>query len=356
MSVSKTKFSSLDFPLLKREGVYLARDIITPEPVYYIRQSYRESTTDFSFYREILNIGKNPADYLICIGDRGYYISPVLEEAVEPFVEGDPAEILEDLFWPFVPREIRLNLEKFGKRGMNVKPSALTDREQAAIEQEIHIFDRRRLHYFCYGSIDQSRLFQMPLKLCRRLLGMSRDQKEQYFINQERILTYDEVKQYIYTVFNLQRYFSETVARVMPQGLDQEKMDDCFVKELCDLKIDDSFWRGIEKTENLSPYLVHYLIRFFDYDFGRSSALDDYIRQFINSHRQFYFPEKKTGMNMSEASDIFSESQEKIKELSKSELTRLFRRKAKKLHPDTGGKHEDFLKLVEAYEKILRTK
>lgn len=337
-----------------REGIYLAREVITSEPDFFIRQSYSKPGSGSRVHRELFKIGKNPADYLIHIEDSCYYIAGELVEAVAPFVEGDPEDILEDLFWPYVRKDIRLKLERFRGRGKNVKISALTDREEAAIAREIHIFDRRRLHYFWYGAIDQGRLFQMPPKLFRRVLGMSRDQKEQYFMDQEQILSADEIKEYIYTVFNLQQYFSETIARIMPQGLDQEKIEDYFVKELCSLNSDDRFREGLEKREDLPPYLVRYLILFLDHDFGRSSALDDYIRQFINSRRQPRYPEKKSRMTISEASDIFSESREKIKKMSKSELTGLFRRKAKKMHPDTGGEHQEFIRLVEAYEKLLR--
>jgi curved DNA-binding protein CbpA len=39
--------------------------------------------------------------------------------------------------------------------------------------------------------------------------------------------------------------------------------------------------------------------------------------------------------------------------MSKKELTRLYRKKAKDLHPDTGGDHQTFVELSEAYEKLL---
>ena len=40
--------------------------------------------------------------------------------------------------------------------------------------------------------------------------------------------------------------------------------------------------------------------------------------------------------------------------MSKAALTRLFRRRAKKLHPDAGGDHETFVRLTAVYEEFKR--
>ncbi|MCK9294898.1 MAG: J domain-containing protein, partial [Desulfobulbaceae bacterium] len=92
---------------------------------------------------------------------------------------------------------------------------------------------------------------------------------------------------------------------------------------------------------------------FFDYDFSASQAINDYIRQFMNSHRQFHFP-KKNGMTTDKASEIFGEPADKLTKLSKKELRKLYRRKAKELHPDRGGKHDEFVRLTEAFEQLRR--
>ncbi len=39
--------------------------------------------------------------------------------------------------------------------------------------------------------------------------------------------------------------------------------------------------------------------------------------------------------------------------MSGRELTRLYRQRAKNLHPDTGGEHEVFIRLTAAYEQLL---
>jgi DnaJ-class molecular chaperone len=42
--------------------------------------------------------------------------------------------------------------------------------------------------------------------------------------------------------------------------------------------------------------------------------------------------------------------------MTKRGLTRLYRRMAKKLHPDKGGEHEKFIQLSEAYQELLKGK
>jgi hypothetical protein len=42
--------------------------------------------------------------------------------------------------------------------------------------------------------------------------------------------------------------------------------------------------------------------------------------------------------------------------MSKRSVIKLFRRMAQKLHPDKGGKHEEFVKLADAYRALLKKK
>lgn len=340
----------------KGQSLYLARDVLARTLRFSIRQSYLEKETASYRHRVLFDLGDNPEQYLVYIGDNGYYVCDELVEAIDPFLEKDTEDLLEDLLWPFVRKDIRLRLEPFRSRSKPIKPSPVTKEQLEAIEREIHVFDRRRLHYLWYGSIDQSRLHQMPPKLLRKLLGMSRDEKEQYFMAKEQNFYVDEVKSYLYTVFNLSSHFTETIARFMPQGLSMEKLDEYFLEELCRLDRDEGFRQAVSPGDRLSPYLIRYLILFFDYDFGRSQALNDYIRQFMNSHRTFRFPKKKPAMSMDEASEVFEESREKLTRMTKRQLTRLYRQKAKKLHPDTGGGHDDFVRLTEAYDDLMRRK
>ncbi|MBU4263433.1 MAG: J domain-containing protein [Proteobacteria bacterium] len=341
-------------PASPSKTLYLARDIMGGSLRYSLRQTYRDVKTDLLLHREIFDLGGSPQQFIIYLGDNGYCIDNRVTDTIEPYIAGDAAEMVEELLWPFVRRDIRAKLEPFMNRGSYKRLSPVTAAEKEAIDNEIHMFDRRRLHFLFYGAVDQSGLYRMPDKLCRRLLGKSRDEKEQYFIASEQVFYADQVKEYLFTIFNLQHHFNESFARIMPQALNQDQLDTFFVDELCRLSRDTIFWQGMDPAKGLQPYMIRYLIMFFDYDFSASQAINDYIRQFMNSHRQFRFPKKKSSMTTDKASEIFGEPVDKLTKLSKKELTKLYRKKAKELHPDTGGEHDEFVRLTEAFEQLQR--
>ena len=95
---------------------------------------------------------------------------------------------------------------------------------------------------------------------------------------------------------------------------------------------------------------------YFDYDFTPRSWVEDYIRNFINSRRDYQAPFKVDSVTLKQASTIFGESKEVLKKMSRQELVKLFRRKAQELHPDKGGDHEKFVDLTHAYHVLLSTK
>jgi len=341
-------------PVQPSRSLYLARSIHGDSFRYSLRQSCLAEGENFLRHREIFDLGHDPARFLVYPSGNTFYVRDDLIEAIAGLVEGDAADLLEEILWPFVRKDIREKLAPFRERARSRALTKVTAAEQEAIDRELHLFDRRRLHYLWYGAIDQSGLYRMPAKLCRKLLGKSRDEKEQYFISREMVLYADQVKEYLFTVFNLQHYFTESYARILPQALNQERLDAFFLDEVCRLNEDRIFWQGMGPATGLQPYLVRYLILFFDYNFNEAAALNDYIRQFMDSHRQFRFPQRKNAMSMEEASGIFDEQPEHLAKLSKRELTRLFRKKAKELHPDTGGDQEKFVRLKEAFEELRR--
>ncbi len=72
--------------------------------------------------------------------------------------------------------------------------------------------------------------------------------------------------------------------------------------------------------------------------------------------RDFRFPQKKREEALKEGSDLFGVTESQLKEMSGEELTRLYRKKARDLHPDTGGSQEDFVKLTEVYQALKSRK
>jgi DnaJ-class molecular chaperone len=61
-------------------------------------------------------------------------------------------------------------------------------------------------------------------------------------------------------------------------------------------------------------------------------------------------------MSMREVTTVFGVSQSKLSAMSRSALTRLYRKKAQQMHPDKGGDHEQFIELTTAYNELLRSK
>jgi hypothetical protein len=336
-------------------SLFLARTILSIPYRYSLRLSFWDDHEQCYRSREIADLGEDPNIHLIYPNENCFYVNETLDETVAEQCNRDVSNELEQLLWPFVTASVKRKMEPFFNRGQGLRSTPLTKEEKKAIDQDIHIFDKRRLYFLRYGSVDQSRLARMSPRLCRSLLGKSRDEIEQYFMEQERSLFEEDVKLYLFAAFNLQQHFSESYARDMPHALNEELVDDQFIEEICRLDRDQPFWEGMPPRHVLSPYLARYVIYFFDLSFAHTDPAREYIRQFRNNHRQFRWPEKKS-MGADEISKVFGESADTLRKMSKKELTRLWRRKAKELHPDIGGGHEEFVQLTAAYKELRRSK
>jgi hypothetical protein len=229
-------------------------------------------------------------------------------------------------------------------------------RPQKHVEGSYHVFDKRRILFLKCGRVDQSRLGSLPVKMFRILNNKSRDEIEQKFIEMESILRSTELKSYVYAIFDLQKFFAESFAKSNPHILNQAKVDRYFLKEICRLNNDHAFWNGMEKDDKLHEYLVRYAVMFFDFDYQPRSFIEAYIRNFINSRRDYRPPPQKRSVTLDEASTIFNASKESLDNMRRSDLARLYRRRAQKLHPDKGGDHDKFVELTEAYHHLLGKK
>lgn len=333
--------------------MYLARKTIKRKTHYYLRESYRDNGQLLS--RDLFHLGADPARYIVYSGGNSFYLDEqVLDSLSSQGVKADYHE-LESLFWPFLKSEIRRVLEPFYQRGRFFR-KRLNREDEERIRLLVHIFDKRRLYYLKYCQIDQRRLDRMPGKCFGVFLEKSRDEIEQFFMEMERVLRPFEWKEYVFAIFDLHRFFTETFARVLPQALNQEKVERYFLQEICRLNRDQSFWAGMEAGDSLHPYLVRYVIMFFDNKYGPSSYYDDYVSSFIHRKRRYEPPSIKSSIGLKEMSALFGVGMDVLKKMKKSELTRLYRKKAKKFHPDKGGKQEMFIKLTEGYNELLRGK
>jgi hypothetical protein len=275
---------------------------------------------------------------------------------IEKLCGRDMETELEHILWPFVAPDVQRKMEHFFSRGGHQSRFKAGKKLLSFDGQPVHSFDKRRLHFLRFGSTDQGSVFRMSPHLEAKLLNRSRDELEQYFLEEEARLREHEVKSYLYAALNLQKHFTESYARSIPQALPVEKIDNAFMEEFCLLNGNKDFWQERTDYSILPDYLIRYLIFFFDSTFPRHGRDSEQAAEFQDQHRQFRWPERKTTVSRNDIATLFGESEETLQEADKKEITRLYRKKAKALHPDTGGDHEEFVKLTQAYEELLRSK
>jgi len=334
--------------------LYLAQKYINGQKRYIIRESYPHE--DYLLCRDLVDLGPDPGSYIIYPGGNSFYIDEIIEDKINDLGrEADPA-LLEDIFWRFLRPEIRRVLEPFRNREKRHQRHRRKNRPRETRQTEIHIVDRRRIHFLRFGEMDQRNIARLPQKMFDMLLNKSRDEIEQLFMDMESELAVREYKPYTYVIFDLQQYFYESFARTNPQMLSQDKIDAHFLEQVCRLNTDPLFWAGMMSGNGLSEYLIRYAVMYFDYDFATGGLMDEYLRQFINSRRDYRPPYRHRTVVLQEASVIFGQTPEDLKKMSPRELGRHYRQRAQELHPDKGGDQDGFVKLTEAYHELLRTK
>jgi hypothetical protein len=333
--------------------VYLAREFIRGKSYYFIRESYQDN--DCLRNRELFALGTDPAHYIKYPGGNSYYIDEVVEDTLAEYGLTPTGDELDDIFWDFLKPDIRYKLEPFRRKELRSRQSRSIPVDVDMDAGAQHLFDKYRLFYLKTGQKNMNYVHGVPAKMFRALFGKSRDELEQQFIAMERILSVRELKTYVYTVFDLQKHFSEHFAKAIPDFLDQLRVDEHFIREICALNDDEVFWSGFDAINNgLNDYLVRYLIMFFDHDYEPRSFMDEYIRRFMNDRRDYRPPTPKATVSIQEASDIFGEGKETLKKMNRKELSRLYRRRARRLHPDAGGDSKAFIRLTRAYKSLMR--
>ncbi|PIE67650.1 MAG: hypothetical protein CSA23_02415 [Deltaproteobacteria bacterium] len=315
---------------------------------YIIRQSYGDGRCFRS--RDLFDLGDNPAQYIVYPGGNGFYIHSDVEDAIAKLGISASQDELEPLFLPFVEPHIRRVIEGFDRRDRFGRP---TDRCPPA--SAVHHFDRCRRQFLKLGQVGHRGTGCIPDRFYSGLTGKSRDEIEYDFIAAERILKAHERVRYTYEIFDLQRHFSEQFSRSHPEGLDQKKMDRVFIDALCRLNRDDSFWQGCGKAESLRPHLIRYVIMFFDYRFPEQDPFQDILRNFMNRHR-IHRPPERVRVNLAKYAQLFGVSVETLKKMGGRELTGRYRKLAKQHHPDKGGDQETFVRLSDAYDRLMKRK
>lgn len=331
--------------------MYLARETKSCVTRFCIRHSFAEGGIFIS--RTLFDLGTNPSKYIIYPGGNGYYFDPIIEDAIEKKGMCISQDDLEPVFWEFLDPAIKRVVNGF--RRTSSKTSSREKSSAKAKHLHVHMFDKRRLHYLKFACMDQRQIHNMPETLYKAMYNKSRDEIEQYFITAEAVLNPGEYAGYIFTIFDLQKHFTQSFKRHFPAGLDQKKMDEAFIGAVCGLSRDSDFWEGMPHEDGLRTYLIKYVVTYFDHDFPSSSPMEDYINAFRNRHRAYRSPEK-IRLKMEEAACLFGVDRNTLNKMDAKTLTRCYRQLAMKHHPDTGGEKEAFVKLTAVYKKLMKKK
>lgn len=335
--------------------MYLASIRHGESTFYQIRRSCLQPDSN-SFYSELVfDLGQHPEKYIELFNNEIPLFDTHLQETIGKYSSDNSEIILEELLWDFLPRQTRDSLSRFARKQYN-RPRPLSEAEREQITQTVHTFDRRRLYYLYYGAIDQTRLYRMHEKLCRPLLYKSRDEREFYFRKLERQISPGEYHNYLYAAFNLQRHFDVSYAAFLPEALSFDEVSELMAEAICQLNEDTSFWHGEELHELLPQHLQRYLFMFFDFSPQKRQIENEFVRNFINSHRKFRWPERKPNVSDEKVISLFSEPYAQLQKMERQELTRLYRQRAMQLHPDQGGNPELFVQLTEIYKMLIAGK
>ena len=332
--------------------MYLAKQILLKKKQYTLRQTLRDKDGRLTF-QNLVNLGNDPSLFIEYPGGNAFYIKESLVDQLEKLkVDVDP-DLLETLFLPFLDTEIRRAVEFFHNRDIKKTPSGKGEEE--VLQGELFSFDKRRLHYLKFGTMDQGPVESMPMALMKNLAGKCRDEIEQYFLRHEAILEATELKSYLFVAFDIQRFFSGILAKKMPQALDQERVDRYFIEEICELNKKIFPDPSVPGEPDLNPYLVRYLIYFFDHNYLNSTLLDEFAQAFMDRHRFFKPPPPKPRFKMKKASSIFGLTTDELGSLTRQKLTKLYRKLAQTRHPDKGGAPEEFVELNDAFKCLLKS-
>jgi hypothetical protein len=337
--------------------LYLRRWRTRGEYHYLLRESYRHE--GLWKHRDLMDLGTDPGEFIEYPGGNGFYFRPDLEDRLQDLGVAYSSADLEQLWLPFMKPHVRRVVEMFGVNGRTCTSAyAGSDSDQLKRQNALHVFDKRRLHYLRCGRIDIGRFDRRVWKCFHVLYQKSRDEIESLFESMELQLKPHELRPYLFTAFHVESCFPHNPLRHQPAALDGERVDDYFLEELCRLNRDSSYFSGIPDRDSseLHPYLTRYLILYFDHDFDRRSLWNQYVEDFVQARRRHRSPKTQPAISNQEALDAFGLDDATFQQMSRRDLIRLFRSRAKQIHPDTGGNHDAFIRLNEAFACLLPRK
>ena len=232
-----------------------------PAVQYVLRESYCSGGIFYS--RELAQLGRDPGQFIVYSGESSFHIDEDFLRRLREQGVSVPYGEMEELLFPFIDPYIKNRLQPFRNRHKyrNWQRADKTLLQRALTET--HVVDRRRIHFLRMGRT-AAETVEKTAALYTVLLDKSRDEIEQMILEQEQTLLPREQQSYLFTIFDLQRFFQESYARSIPQALNRERLDSLFVEEICCLASDRNFWQGFPQTDRLPYSLVRYLIMYFD--------------------------------------------------------------------------------------------
>jgi len=334
--------------------MYLARKITRDGGVRYImRQTYQDG--DVYRSRKLFDLGTSPENYIKYSGEVHYEVDEAVVQALNDHGVTYAEAELEDLFFPFLDPYIRFKVEPFRNRHRYRSWKPMSGKLRKHAISSTHIFDRRRIHFLRFGHCAGNSVDKSP-PLYKILLEKSRDEIEQLIILRENDLQPRELDNYLFSIFDLGRFFSEHHARAYPSTLDRNKVDTCFLEEFCSLDKDSLFWRGFDRSEQVPYYLKRYLFLYFDHAGTDDMTWHTMGQRFRRARRRYQPIQGEKKMSVSEAAAVFGLSQQELSQLSRKGLTSLYRKKAHTMHPDKGGDNDTFVQLTAAYKELLHSR
>jgi hypothetical protein len=339
--------------------MYLKKNRAGDSYHYVLSESYWNG--ELWTHRRLLDLGPHPEKYIEYPGGNSFYIKETLVDALSDMGKGDTTDALEEILRPFLDPRIRRIIERFERPKNPVKKwrEACSKNTLLAYQRNLHPFDKRRLHYLRFGRIRIGDLDARPRSFLYVLFEKSRDEIEHLIEEMERDLPPHELHPYLYTALRLQDHFRHLLTRYHPSAMDPEKLDKCFLDALCRLNEEEMFLRGVPHSEQdcLHPYLVKYLILYFDHSMGSDTVGDEYVSDFIWRHRFHRNPRaSQPATSQKTACRILGISLTEFQQMDRQTLARRYRRLAKKTHPDRGGDKALFVKIKSAYEDLLKLK
>ena len=308
-----------------------------------------------------MDLGQYPGDYIEYFGGNSFYFKEELEETLQDRGATYSTDDLEEIFKPFLDPHIRRVIENFERPKSRLQQwGTCSDQEILKHQQALHSFDKSRLHYLRCGQVNIGNLDGQPLKFFSVLFEKSRDEIENIIGEKEQILPPNEIRRYLYAALRLNNYFSNLLTRHQPEILDPLEVDHYFLEEICKINSDETFFKGVDFPDpaSLHPYLVKYVILYFDHTFDPGLVWDEYMQEFKWRHQFYRRPATGAGATMAEkeACQCLGITREELRKMDLRQLTRLYRKLAKQSHPDIGGDKKTFIKIKEAYESLSTRK